>query len=646
MTETGTSFSTYTRLYKEQWPQLMEMHNDRHTPLHNYANGSVATTWTISFKAIQQANETAANLLLLWAHLDNKNLWHGLLVEASRWSNLAAKRTAEWLGEIMHSEMDFIEAIRILRAYSLVEEAEDLDCYSTHPVVHQWAFHIQDDSQRTALSWLAVVLVGLAVPSKHEKDFWETQTKLLPHAEQCETCLVTEHLADQEVEWGGNEEEKDTKTLLEAVVALGNLYLTLRKFNKAEKMYMLVLRNERNLSKQSNVYGLDAAFELSNVYRKQEKISEAKELLFAALEFQKRLYGEEDPQTLWMSISMSYLYNKQGKFDEAEETVTQALNVCKRTLGESHSDTLLSLRHLGWVYFKQKKYDKAENILLQVLEGRKKTLSDDSLSIPATKSDLGEIYSAQDKFEQAEMMFTQSVEGYEKILGPKTTSIHEQALRTMWRLGMVYLRLDNLDKARECYSKALSGYEKLFGEEHETCQALRDNLAIVDRRERDSDSDSVYETSDSDWSSEDEDLDGLDEHSEASVETTSTQERSYRDSTEPTQQHLSLRKVRFRLDDEMNPREPYQPSTSAAPDDQPTNQTSRYADTQTNKQPSTKQTSKKGRFSTYFPVFTALLRPSVASRSRLELGRIGLDRVGLKGKEKQREKEIGRYICN
>jgi hypothetical protein len=103
---------------------------------------------------------------------------------------------------------------------------------------------------------------------------------------------------------------------------------------------------------------------------------------------------------------------------------------------------------------------------------------------------------------------------------------HERSLETFWELGFVYSRLDNLDKARECYLKALSGYEKLFGEEHEDCQDLRYNLAILDRRERDRDSDSVYETSDSDWSSEDEDLDGRDEHSEASVETSSTQERS------------------------------------------------------------------------------------------------------------------------
>ncbi|KAF2192682.1 purine and uridine phosphorylase [Zopfia rhizophila CBS 207.26] len=140
MSETGTSFGTYARLYEEQWRGLMEPQDGRHMPLRSYSN------------AIRTRNEAAANLLLLWAHLDNKSLWHGLLAAASRQSNVATERTSAWLREIAYNEMEFIKAIRILRSYSLVEEMEDQTGYATHPVVHQWALHIQDDSQRAELS--------------------------------------------------------------------------------------------------------------------------------------------------------------------------------------------------------------------------------------------------------------------------------------------------------------------------------------------------------------------------------------------------------------------------------------------------------------------------------------------------------------
>lgn len=94
MSETGTGFGVYTRLYKEQWRELMEPHDGRRMPLRSYANGSVATTWTISYTAVRTRDEAAANLLLLWAHLDNKKLWHGLLAAASHESPVAAERTA------------------------------------------------------------------------------------------------------------------------------------------------------------------------------------------------------------------------------------------------------------------------------------------------------------------------------------------------------------------------------------------------------------------------------------------------------------------------------------------------------------------------------------------------------------------------
>ena len=186
MSETCTSFGTYTRLYKEEWQELMEPQKGRRIPLLSYANGSVATTWTISYRAVRRRDEAAANLLLLWAHLDNKSLWYGLLAAASHNSAVAAKEAAVWLGETARREKRFRDAIGTLRSYSLVEESGDQKGHSTHPVVHQWALHIQDERQRTALSRLAVMLVGLAVPMTEEKEYWKMQARLLLHAEHCE----------------------------------------------------------------------------------------------------------------------------------------------------------------------------------------------------------------------------------------------------------------------------------------------------------------------------------------------------------------------------------------------------------------------------------------------------------------------------
>jgi hypothetical protein len=52
------------------------------SPLVDYEQRSVATKWTVSFKAAETQNKNAANLLSLWAFVDGRDLWPGLLQAA------------------------------------------------------------------------------------------------------------------------------------------------------------------------------------------------------------------------------------------------------------------------------------------------------------------------------------------------------------------------------------------------------------------------------------------------------------------------------------------------------------------------------------------------------------------------------------
>ena len=279
MNETGTSFGTYTRLYKEQWRELMEPQDGKHIPLRplrplrSYSNGSVATTWMISYTAIRTKNEAAANLLLLWAHLDNKSLWHGLLAASQR-SAIAAERTSAWLRGIAYNEIEFIKAIGMLRSYSLVEEMEDQTGYATHPVVHQWALHIQNDDQRAELSWIAIVAVGLAVPNKDERKYWETQIRLLPHAQRCEKSIM-EATNDK---FKGHEldgQTKENNVLLRAVHNLGTLYRDQGKLDEAEKMYMRALEGYEKALGADHTSTLNTVNGLGILYADRGKPDEA-----------------------------------------------------------------------------------------------------------------------------------------------------------------------------------------------------------------------------------------------------------------------------------------------------------------------------------------------------------------------------------
>jgi tetratricopeptide (TPR) repeat protein len=360
MTETGTTFSTYTRLYKEQWPQLMEPYDGRNMPLRNYINGSIATTWTISYMAIRRESKAAANLLLLWAHLDHKSLWYELLANASKNSNVAAKQIAVWLEGMAQNEVEFIKAIRILRNYSLVEEVENKTGYSTHPVVHQWALYMQDEDHRVALSWLATVLVGFAIPDLCEPNFWETSTRLFAHAERLEIFTMENIMANQQIRCGNDEEEQ---TLTEAMCYLAKIYSDLWRPVKAEKIYMLVLQIEKKLSRDSGVVALEATNDLGDLYRQQKDFSKAEVLLSSALEGRRRLLGEDHVSTLEVIRTLGILNIEVMRFEIAEDMLLQALKGYKKIFGGDDLESFSTIHNLGVLYHKQKDLKKAEEML-------------------------------------------------------------------------------------------------------------------------------------------------------------------------------------------------------------------------------------------------------------------------------------------
>lgn len=99
---------------------------------------------------------------------------------------------------------------------------------------------MQDDSHQAALSWLAVVLAGQVMPMYHEKNYWETQAQLLPHAEQCNKRIV-ETLRGNTEDQRARERVTDMENLISAAHCLGILYVDQEKLDEIEKMYVWAL---------------------------------------------------------------------------------------------------------------------------------------------------------------------------------------------------------------------------------------------------------------------------------------------------------------------------------------------------------------------------------------------------------------------
>lgn len=108
------------------------------------------------------SKRNGANLLQLWAFVNNKDFWYGLLQVASDGGN----EWPQWLIEIASSEVNFLDAVRLLLRYSMIEAEESVrNSYMMHPVVNRWASQIQSKNNVEGFLRQAVVLIGGLVPN-------------------------------------------------------------------------------------------------------------------------------------------------------------------------------------------------------------------------------------------------------------------------------------------------------------------------------------------------------------------------------------------------------------------------------------------------------------------------------------------------
>ena len=270
-------------------------------PLQDYPDRSVWTTWTISYETIRETHGAAANLLLLWALLDHKDLWYGLFRAAYEAFETVASGLSEWVGSIASNELDFIKAMPTLRNYSLIEEVTESKSYATHPVVHQWAYHFQEANSRVKLARLAVMIVGLAVTSSSTRDYSTLQRRLLPHAQACSSWIEVKEIelhSYSDKEGSSEDQEEDGRPIIyDAIHLLGNLYADQGKLDEAEKMYQrALLGKEKALDANFETYlpALNTMWGLASLCERQADLPQAKLMYTKALNGYTKAVGPDE----------------------------------------------------------------------------------------------------------------------------------------------------------------------------------------------------------------------------------------------------------------------------------------------------------------------------------------------------------------
>jgi hypothetical protein len=171
--ETGCGLSYYLTLYRQHRMDLLGLKGHL-SPEYPH---TVATTWSLAFQQVEQANPAAADLLRLCAFLDPDAIPETLIAEGA--STLGAK-----LKPVAAKPIKLNEAIGVLLTYSLVRRHPSTQTLAIHRLVQAVLKESMEPKTRRQWAERTVRAVEAAFPAV-EFETWPRCRKYLPHALAC-----------------------------------------------------------------------------------------------------------------------------------------------------------------------------------------------------------------------------------------------------------------------------------------------------------------------------------------------------------------------------------------------------------------------------------------------------------------------------
>ncbi|RHZ58905.1 hypothetical protein CDV55_105072 [Aspergillus turcosus] len=284
---TGVSLSHYLHHYEQSWHSIQS----NSTPLRDYSNGNMLTTWMITFQEIQKRSEPAAKLLHLLAHFDNYDIWYELIR-----CGLEMRHHPDWFRQTVVDEIVFLTTIRILVDFSLIDLRRDKGSYSMHPVVQDWCRMGTGVENQDEFRTIALNSTGAAVPNSTERDYWLLQQRLLPHAKNSVLMLQSE--------WSVPQDEQT----LQAINKLGLLYNDQGMLKEAEKLHQYALRGKEATLGLDHLSTMETVNQLGNVYADQGRLKEAETMYQRALAGRQKLLGADHTLTLQTMNNLGTVY--------------------------------------------------------------------------------------------------------------------------------------------------------------------------------------------------------------------------------------------------------------------------------------------------------------------------------------------------
>ena len=491
MKEMSCSLSDYLDLYRMRAADLLKVRGSFDS---DYPR-SVATTWSLSFEKVAQANPAAAELLHLCACLYPDAIPEEIIAAGSPHLGPALQSAAA-------DTLLLDNAFKELRRYSLLYRESDDQTVTIHRLVQAVLQDRMDGDAAHLWAERAVRAVYEAFPAI-EVATWSRCQRLISHAQVCAKLVDQWKMIFPEAAFllnqagyylGERARYREAEALHEQAQAiwelaagpedlytamslnhLGVLYTQQGKYEQAEPLFHRALAIRRQVLGAEHSDTATILGNLATIYDAQGQYEQAESLLQQVLAIRRQARGLEHLETANSINNLAFLYARQGKYEQAEPLYREALDVCEKILGAMHPDTAICLNNLAALYEKQGRFEQAEWLLQRALAICEQVLGPEHPDTARQLSNLAEIHERQGAYEQAETLYRRALAIYEQLFG----SEHASALVVSSNLAALYYTQGEYGSAEQLLQGTLAGIERLLGPEHPDTATFASNLALL-----------------------------------------------------------------------------------------------------------------------------------------------------------------------
>lgn len=477
--EVGCSLSSYLDLYRTHRAELLQRRG--HMP-EDYPE-SVATTWSLNFQQVGQANPAAAELLRLCAFLSPDAIPEELFSEGGT-------VLGPVLEQVATDALALNKAIEELRKFSLIQRDPEARLLRIHRLVQAVLQDALKREDQRMWAERAVHATNLVFPEIVEPANWPRCRRFLPQAQACsalirdaalvfiEAASLLSRTSDYLYEAGLYEQAQqlyqqtlgireqalgpDHPQVAEALRELTKVYAAQGKHKQAEPLSLRALRICEQAYGPHHRLAADAMTGLAHIYVGQGKFAQAGPLYQQALRIGEQEWGAEHPEVVYALNGLARVSIELGKYAQAEPLYLRALSIRERVLGPDHPQVSFVLSRLAILYREQGRYDQAEPLYQRVVRIEEQAWGPDHPGVTDALYGLARIYGAQGKFEQAEQLYQRVLRIREQALGPD----HPQIAFVLGRLGDLYREQGKLEQAERLCQRALRIRELVQGPEH------------------------------------------------------------------------------------------------------------------------------------------------------------------------------------